>query len=62
MIFFAQIKNSFYNFLGKLVGMAFSNSRLVREAGFTPGTTWMFTTQDEPVEIIHSDGFEPAGN
>ena len=30
--------------------------------GFTFGMNWMFTTQDEPAEIIHSDGFEPAGN
>jgi hypothetical protein len=29
------------------------------DGGFTQGTTWMFTTQNEPAEIIHSDGFEP---
>lgn len=28
------------------------------EGGFTPGTTWMFTTGDGQVEVIHADGFE----
>jgi hypothetical protein len=33
-------------------------SLLDADLSWSAGTTWMFTTQDEPAEIIHSDGFE----